>query len=148
MCKNRTNEQKNRRICRFSNVFILVGAHETLMNNNQPHAKTLLKISVFARLLIVHLRIRHALRSGVSVRHGINKNTQMGVFVYSGWGARIRTMIKRTKISCPTIRRHPKNNADYNNLSPFCNYFLFYNEPYFWRFVICFINSALGFNIS
>ena len=31
-------------------------------------AKTLSKISVFARLLIVHLRIRHALRSGESVR--------------------------------------------------------------------------------
>ena len=37
------------------------------------------------RLLIVHLRIRHALRSGVSVRPGINKNTHLGVFVYSGW---------------------------------------------------------------
>ncbi len=41
-------------------VEFLVGAHETLINNNQPYAKTLLKISVFARLLIVHLRIGHA----------------------------------------------------------------------------------------
>ena len=31
--------------------------YDPLINNNQPHAKTLLKISVFARLLIVHLRI-------------------------------------------------------------------------------------------
>ena len=38
-------------------------------------------------MLIVHLRIRHALRSGVSVRPEINKNTQKGVFVYFGWGA-------------------------------------------------------------
>ncbi len=34
-------------------------------------------------------------------------------------------MIKRTKISCPTIRRHPKCTANYNNLCPFCNCFLF-----------------------
>jgi hypothetical protein len=60
-----------------------------LINNNQPYAKTLLKISVFARLLIVHLRIGHALRSGRSVRSEINKNTQTGVFVYFGWSARI-----------------------------------------------------------
>lgn len=89
-----------------------------------------------------------------SVRPGINKNTQTGVFVYSGWGARIRTMIKRTKISCPTIRRHPnglgtnyihidiavvipgealaegterhpKSIANYNNIRYVCNYFLF-----------------------
>jgi len=46
---------------------LLWNAHETLINNNQPYAKTLLKISVFAWLLIVYLRIRHALRSGVSL---------------------------------------------------------------------------------
>ena len=73
------------------------------------------------RLLIVHLRIRHALCSGVSVRPGINKNTPKGVFVYSGWGARIRTMIKRTKISCPTIRRHPNCVNDYKHLLINCN---------------------------
>ena len=38
-----------------------------------------------------------------------------------GWGARIRTMIKRTKISCPTIRRHPKCMLDYICLYFFCN---------------------------
>ena len=38
-----------------------------------------------------------------------------------GWGARIRTMIKRTKISCPTIRRHPKSGLDYSRFSDFFN---------------------------
>lgn len=38
-----------------------------------------------------------------------------------GWGARIRTMIKRTKISCPTIRRHPKGNAYYIFFLCVCN---------------------------
>lgn len=37
------------------------------------------------------------------------KTAPMGGLCYLGWGARIRTMIKRTKISCPTIRRHPKS---------------------------------------
>ena len=40
------------------------------------------------------------------------KNTPVGCFLF-GWGARIRTMIKRTKISCPTIRRHPKSKLHY-----------------------------------
>ena len=48
------------------------------------------------------------------------KNTPVGCFLF-GWGARIRTMIKRTKISCPTIRRHPKSNTDYKYLLCFCN---------------------------
>ena len=48
------------------------------------------------------------------------KNTPVGCFLF-GWGARIRTMIKRTKISCPTIRRHPKSNTDYKYLLRFCN---------------------------
>ena len=38
-----------------------------------------------------------------------------------GWGARIRTMIKRTKISCPTIRRHPNCVYDYKYILLFCN---------------------------
>ena len=42
----------------------------------------------------------------------INKTHQRWV-EFIGWGARIRTMIKRTKISCPTIRRHPKDIIDY-----------------------------------
>ena len=49
--------------------FALWNAHETLINNNQPLGKTLLKISVFARLLIVHLRIgAAAIASHPSVR--------------------------------------------------------------------------------
>ena len=30
-------------------------------------------------------------------------------------------MIKRTKISCPTIRRHPKSGLDYSRFSDFFN---------------------------
>ena len=38
-----------------------------------------------------------------------------------GWSARIRTMIKRTKISCPTIRRRSNDFAYYIYLLAFCN---------------------------
>ena len=52
--------------------------------------------------------------------HTILKRTTR-VRLNIGWGARIRTMIKRTKISCPTIRRHPKSKTDYNHICNFCN---------------------------
>ena len=45
-----------------------------------------------------------------------------------GWGARIRTMIKRTKISCPTIRRHPNCVNDYKHLFINCNNIFYYKS--------------------
>ena len=51
--------------------------------------------------------------------HTILKRTTR-VRLNIGWGARIRTMIKRTKISCPTIRRHPNSELNYIYLRAFC----------------------------
>ena len=101
----------------------MVGAHAALINNNQPHGKNSIKNIRFYTVVNCSSAYWSCALTGSdrSVRPGINKNTPVGAFVYSGWGARIRTMIKRTKISCPTIRRHPKNIAHYSILCPFCN---------------------------
>ena len=88
----------------------LWNSHETLINNNQPLGKNSIKNIRFCAVVNCSSAYWSCALTGSdrSVRPGINKNTQKGVFVYSGWSARIRTMIKRTKISCPTIRRRSK----------------------------------------
>ena len=101
--------------------FYLVGAHSIPShgamrrlrgNRNDLTARVLVKSTCF-RTGNVRCRLRTVATNQKQKRH-------KGVLIF-GWGARIRTMIKRTKISCPTIRRHPKSNTDYKYLLRFCN---------------------------
>ncbi len=95
----------------------------SLINNNQPLGKNSIKNIRFCAVANCSSAYWSCALAGSdrSVRPGINKNTQKGVFVYSGWSARIRTMIKRTKISCPTIRRRSKDCGYYICLLFFFN---------------------------
>ena len=111
------------------------------MNNNQPQGKNSIKNIAGARLpryaiikicknlvpaifvifLIVYSRIGHAPLRALTdpcADQKLNRHKAGRIF---GWSARIRTMIKRTKISCPTIRRRSKNRSYYTWLCNFCN---------------------------
>ena len=66
--------------------------------------------------LLTHSRTCHAKADDVSNQTGATKpilKRTTRVRLNIGWSARIRTMIKRTKISCPTIRRRSKDRLYY-----------------------------------
>ena len=66
-------------------------AHGTLINNNQPLGKNSIKNIRFCAVANCSSAYWSCALAGSdrSVRPRINKNTQKGVFVYSGWSARI-----------------------------------------------------------